>query len=118
GDCQQVGNIDGSGNTSLIGSSTITANRVRQNSIAVGGLGSALYLRPGGTNASVSVLNILTMPSGMGNLLDLSNNKLILVGNSPGTWNGSAYTGATGMIASGRNGGTTPLWDGYGIITS
>ena len=33
-----------------------------------------------------------------------------------GSWNGSAYTGITGMIASGRNGGT---WDGAsGIVTS
>ncbi len=36
--------------------------------------------------------------------------------NSTGSWNGSAYTGITGMIATGRNGGT---WDGAtGIVTS
>jgi hypothetical protein len=32
-----------------------------------------------------------------------------------GTWNGSAYTGLTGLIASGRNGGA---WNGSGIVTS
>src|SRR4029077_14141917 len=35
-----------------------------------------------------------------------------------GSWNGSNYTGITGLIASGRNGNTTPLWDGNGIVTS
>src|SRR4029079_8532147 len=30
-----------------------------------------------------------------------------------GSWNGSAYTGVLGLLASGRNGGS---WDGAGII--
>ena len=37
---------------------------------------------------------------------------------STGTWNGSAYTGVTGSVASGRNGNAAPLWDGNGIVTS
>jgi hypothetical protein len=32
-----------------------------------------------------------------------------------GSWNGSAYTGVTGLIQSGRNGGS---WDGSGIVTT
>src|SRR5213079_376385 len=31
---------------------------------------------------------------------------------------GSAYTGITGLVASGRNGNALPLWDGSGIVTS
>jgi autotransporter-associated beta strand protein len=48
--------------------------------------------------------------------VDLSDNKLIVTTpGSAGTWNGSAYTGTTGQIASGRNGGG---WGGSGIVTS
>jgi hypothetical protein len=50
--------------------------------------------------------------------LDLTNNDLILdySGLSPvGTWNGTAYTQVTGMLASGYNGGA---WNGNGIRTS
>jgi hypothetical protein len=49
--------------------------------------------------------------------LNLQNNKLIVTTpGSTGTWNGSAYTGVTGDIARGRNGGG---WTGTGgIITT
>ena len=50
--------------------------------------------------------------------LDLKDNDLALdyTGSSQvGTWNGSAYTGVTGMLASGNAGGT---WGGNGIVTS
>ncbi len=50
--------------------------------------------------------------------LDLADNDLILdysTVSPTGSWNGSAYTGVTGMIASGRGGGA---WTGSGIVTS
>jgi hypothetical protein len=50
--------------------------------------------------------------------LDLKDNNLVInyTGVSPiGSWNGSAYTGITGMLQSGRNGGA---WNGSGIVTS
>ena len=50
--------------------------------------------------------------------LNLNDKQLTLTyaGTSPiGSWNGSAYTGITGMIQSGRNGGA---WNGAGIITT
>jgi hypothetical protein len=50
--------------------------------------------------------------------LDLKDNDLIVdyASVSPvGTWTGSAYGGVTGLIASGRNGGS---WTGNGIVTS
>jgi hypothetical protein len=47
--------------------------------------------------------------------LDLADNTLLVPGGDVGSWNGSAYTGLTALVASGRNGGT---WDGPGIITS
>jgi hypothetical protein len=50
--------------------------------------------------------------------LDLKDNKII-TNTAIGSWTGSTYTGVTGMIRSGRNGNTTPLWDGSsGIVTS
>jgi hypothetical protein len=53
--------------------------------------------------------------SGSGKI-DLHDNKLIVnAADRVGTWNGSAYTGVSGLIASGRNGGG---WGGNGIITS
>src|SRR6185369_10846860 len=46
----------------------------------------------------------------------LDSGKLILAGNSVGTLgSGNTYTGTTGLIQSGRNGGA---WNGSGIVTS
>jgi hypothetical protein len=57
--------------------------------------------------------------SGAGSKIDLSDNKMIVATTPTGTWNGTAYTGVTGLIAQGRNGSTLPLWDGAsGIVTS
>jgi hypothetical protein len=55
---------------------------------------------------------------GGGAKLDLSDKQLTVnySGASPiGSWNGSTYTGITGLIQSGRNGGA---WNGSGIVTS
>jgi probable HAF family extracellular repeat protein len=64
-------------------------------------------------NATVASLTL----SG-GAKLNLNDKQLTVnySGTSPiGSWNGSAYTGITGMIQSGRNGGS---WNGTGIVTS
>jgi hypothetical protein len=47
--------------------------------------------------------------------LDIQDNHLIAKTQSAGTWNGSAYTDLTGLIATGRNGN---MWNGSGIVTS
>ncbi|MEO6435003.1 MAG: SdrD B-like domain-containing protein, partial [Tepidisphaeraceae bacterium] len=50
--------------------------------------------------------------------VDLRDNSLVIDydGVSPiGSWGGTSYTGITGLIQSGRNGGT---WNGSGIVTS
>jgi hypothetical protein len=46
--------------------------------------------------------------------LDLRDNRLITPA-AVGSWNGSNYTGVTGLVKSGRNGGG---WGGNGIVTS
>jgi hypothetical protein len=60
----------------------------------------------------VVVVGALTIGSGQ---LDLTDNDMIIRGGDIGTWNGSAYTGITGLLASGYDQG---FWDGGGIITS
>ena len=47
--------------------------------------------------------------------LDVRDDKLIIAGGDIGSWNGSAYTGVTGLIQSGRGDGS---WNGDGIVTS
>ncbi|HYO09044.1 MAG TPA: ELWxxDGT repeat protein [Tepidisphaeraceae bacterium] len=49
-----------------------------------------------------------------GGSLDVANN-LLLTRAALGTWGGAAFTGVTGWLASGRNGGA---WNGSGIVTS
>src|SRR5207247_10962634 len=68
-----------------------------------------------GRNFNVSALAI---DSAHGAKLDIGDNKLIVRTTPIGSWNGSAYTGITGLIQSGRNGTALPLWDGGGIVTS
>lgn len=53
-----------------------------------------------------------------GGTLDLSDNALLLTDGDPGSiggWNGSSYSGISGLLARGYNGGG---WDGGGIVTT
>ena len=50
--------------------------------------------------------------------LDLTNNKLIVERAAAGTWNGSAYTGVSGLVDSGRGNASNAQWDGSGIVTT
>jgi hypothetical protein len=104
---------------SLSGGVINTAGNVTFNGNITGGGGTLLVsdglttISPSGT--LVADVASLTITTGS---LDLTNNKLILTASPVGSWNGSAYTDVTGQIASGRNGGPLPLWDGSGIVTS
>jgi autotransporter-associated beta strand protein len=52
-----------------------------------------------------------------GGKIDLQDNKLITA--SPlGTWNGSAYTGVSGLVDAGRGNASNAQWDGSGIVTT
>ena len=57
----------------------------------------------------------LSIDSGAGNRLDLTDAKLILTTGGVGSWNGSEYSGLTGLIQRGRGDGT---WNGSGVVTS
>lgn len=80
--------------------------------------GVKMNLDPGATvvlNASQR-LGGLNVPAGAS--VNIKGNQIALdyTGGSPiGGWNGSGYTGITGLIQSGRNGGG---WNGKGIMTT
>jgi hypothetical protein len=93
------------------GGGTFQTNRVRGNGLTVSA--GTVQMLPDTSAAGVSRVNILTLAPGAS--LDLSANKLITTVTPVGSWNGSAYTDITGLIASGRN---TGGWGGSGIVTS
>jgi hypothetical protein len=58
----------------------------------------------------------LSVSTGSGSKLDIGNNKVIVVSGNVGTFGTTnTYSGLTGLIATGRNGGG---WTGGGIITT
>jgi len=95
-------------NPSVTGNSTITVTQ------PTSGNGSTTTLRVAPSAAAIT-MRATTLNLSAGAKLDLTDNKLIAAGQSVGTWNGSAYTGITGLIQSGRGDGS---WNGEGITTS
>jgi hypothetical protein len=84
---------------------------VRSGNLTVSG--GKLAINANGLTPGVSVVNSTAVTGGA--QLDLSDNHLIDHISAIGTWNGSAYDGLTGLIASGRAGNA---WTGPGIITT
>jgi hypothetical protein len=76
---------------------------------------AGLSISGGNAMLTAGVLDTASLTIEAGGKLDLAANKAIVRAGNLGTWNDSAYTGLTGLIASGRNGGD---WDGVGIVTS
>ncbi len=103
---QQMGNIDGSGQTSVPTGGLLFANYIRQNTLTLNGRAVVRQ------NTTPTTSNIKTLTLGAQAQLALSNNKLITQSDI-GSWNGTAYTGVTGLIQTGRNGGS---WDGPGLV--
>ena len=93
-------------NPSVTGNSTITVTQP--------GGSATTTLRIAPSSAAVT-MRAATLNLSAGAKLDLTDNKLIAAGQSVGTWNGSAYTGITGLVQSGRGDGS---WNGKGITTS
>ena len=108
GETQQVGTLDGVGSTTVSASSPIIATHIRQNSVT---LNADATIPQNGTPAGTS--NIKTLVISSQAKLNLYNNNLITQ-SDVGTWNGSAYTGVTGLVQTGRHGGD---WNGKGITT-
>jgi hypothetical protein len=99
---------------SKTGGGTAIVNNIRVTG-SLNVAGGVLQVAPNSTAAGVSYI-----PGNIGigaAKLDITDNKLVTK-QTAGTWNGSAYTDVTGLVASGRNGSSLPLWDGDGIVTS
>jgi GH25 family lysozyme M1 (1,4-beta-N-acetylmuramidase) len=109
------------------GSLTVNRQAILNNAVNVSGGGAfapAWLTVNAGASLNLAAtgdrtLRVKTVAVNAGGKIDLSNNKMVVdyaAGASPiGSWNGSAYDGVTGLIASGRNGGT---WGGDGIVTT
>src|SRR5262249_4987408 len=107
----------GTGTLTKTDTGTLTVSRVRLGGNAGGTLnvsGGKLVLAPSVSAANTSIVNGFSLTAGT--QLDLTNNHLIARATPVGPpGSGNTYPGVSGMIQSGRNGGT---WNGPGIITS
>lgn len=112
-------NVTGAG--SVVYESTVTllnnsqlmmAGSQQMASLTVGSGAVATVSTSGGAN--VVRANALSVSSA-GGKLDLADNKMIITGDDAGSFSEGAYTGISGLVQSGRNGGN---WDGAGIVTS
>jgi hypothetical protein len=102
-----------SDNVSIAGKSVTLSSSATVAGVSLTG-GGALTIAANGNR----LLQTSSLAITGGSKLDLKDNDLLVsyTGTSPlGTWNGSAYTGLSGMVQSGRNGGA---WNGSGIVTS
>ena len=72
--------------------------------------GSAMVSNHG---SRIIVTNAITVSAG--GELDLRDNNMVVRNGTVGAWNGGGYSGVTGLVQTGRNGGA---WNGTGIITS
>jgi T5SS/PEP-CTERM-associated repeat protein len=92
------------------GAGTVNVKHVRAAALAVNG--GVVRVEPtGGAPDGTSVVKSLDVTT----RLDLTDNKLIVTGESIGTFSGGAYSGVSGLIASSYNSST---WTGPGITTS
>jgi hypothetical protein len=97
------------------GAGTVQLPRAKVDQLLIAG--GTMRIAPNGTSSGTSRTRLISIPTGGSGRLDLSDNDLIVAtgGTDVGTLSGSTYTGVTGLIERGRNGGS---WTGSGIITS
>ncbi len=108
GGSSALGSVFTGGSTYVALSASVSATAFQENSLSVDG---NVTIPQNGTSTGTSKVGTLAV----GGKLDLTNNKMIVTSGSVGSWTGSNYSGVTGLIASGRNGGA---WNGNGIVTS
>jgi hypothetical protein len=94
------------------GAGQLIVNRIRAGSLRIAA--GLVKVPADSTSAAVSRVPSLTIDAGA--KLDITDNKFIVASaDKTGSWSGTSYTGVSGMIQSGRNGGD---WSGSGIVTS
>jgi autotransporter-associated beta strand protein len=112
GNTVTFGTVTGAGNLTKGGSGTLAVTHVRAGNVSI--TGGTLALAANGGATGTSVVNATSITGG--GRLDIADNHLVDhttgVGTAPiaGT-----YSGMSGLIQSGRNGGN---WSGSGIVTS
>jgi autotransporter-associated beta strand protein len=92
------------------GAGTLAVNHVLSGGLSIEA--GTVRVLADGTAAGTSRVDSLAIAAGA--KFDIGDNHL-LTPVPAGSWNGSSYDGVTGMIVSGRNGGS---WTGSGIVTS
>jgi adhesin HecA-like repeat protein len=107
------------------GTATVTVNTGATFTTGTGGTTlnpTATLNLPGGTfvaNGTVNIRSGGTLNVSGDGMLNLTDENLIAQNGDVGEWNGSNYTGLTGLICSGRNGGAPgALWQGGGLVTT
>ena len=114
------GNFTGTGSISRgTGGNTVLGGQL----VSVGGVSVAnsSSIQLAHSAASTRVIKTANLTIGTtSSQLDLTNNKMIVTGITAGAWNGSAYSGITGLVKSGQGTITAgqPAWNGSGIVTS
>jgi autotransporter-associated beta strand protein len=108
------------GNLTYTGTTTVNAGTLRlqtnlSGTSSLNVAGGQVVLASNGTFNRV--IRAGSVSTAAGSKVNIDNNKMVLTAQSVGTWNGTAYTGVTGLIASGYGpnqdfGGTT------GIVTT
>ncbi|HRK29670.1 MAG TPA: hypothetical protein PLD59_01225 [Tepidisphaeraceae bacterium] len=104
GGISSIGSIDGTGSTSVQAAASLTAGRIREHSLSVGGIAR---IAPGGASDNSSRLNTLAV---VGGFLDLADSALVI-----------DYTGASPLTQIGgflQNGFAGGSWNGAGINSS
>jgi choice-of-anchor B domain-containing protein len=108
------GQIHALGDLAVAAGRTLTVSRLNQTHLAVNNLTvNGTLAVASGLGAGALRVQSLNIPAG--GKLDLADSSMVVRSGDTGSWNGTAYTGVTGMIQAGRNAGQ---WDGQGIVTS
>jgi co-chaperonin GroES (HSP10) len=76
--------------------------------------GGTMTLSPG-MNKTLKIASNSTVDVADNSKLDVADNKVVVTGGDIGSWNGTNYTGVTGLLQAGRGDGS---WNGPGIVTS
>ncbi|MEA2736503.1 MAG: hypothetical protein QOE14_2954 [Humisphaera sp.] len=94
-----------------LGGGTFTANNIRAAGLSVNG-GTVAIAPSGGAASGTSKVGALEIAAAR---FDLGDNKLIIAAADVGISDGANYSGVSGLIQAGFNGGG---WDGNGLVTS
>jgi autotransporter-associated beta strand protein len=112
-----VGPIAGDGSTSVTGAGQLTANHIRQGSLAVTGAGSKVTVRPNGGDPGTSDVGAIDISDG--GVVDLTNNDLVV--RATAATKDSEHLAVQADIITAQNGVDGSFitnWNGPGLTSS